>query len=112
MAQTEGNQPYDGAEGTEEKSASGSFRDLISQISARMVLGFLAAVALIVFIAQNTDDAEVNFLGWEWEIPLFLLLLITVALSALCTVIIGWFMRRRRHPEMVSMYMGRRRWRR
>ena len=42
MAQTEGNQPYDGAEGTEEKSASGSFRDLISQISARMVLGFLA----------------------------------------------------------------------
>ena len=113
MSQTDGNQPYDGAEGTEEEqSASSSFRDLVSQISARMVLGFLAAVALIVFIAQNTDDVGVSFLGWDWDIPLFLLLLVTVALSALCTVIIGWFIRRRRQPEMVGMYMGRRRWRR
>ena len=113
MSQTEGNQPYDGDQGTEEEqSASSSFRDLVSQISARMVLGFLAAVALIVFIAQNTNEAEVNFLGWEWDIPLFLLLLITVALSALCTVIISWFMGRRRQPEVVGMYMGRRRRRR
>ena len=113
MTQPDEQQPYDGDQsGDTAGTASGSFRDLLRQINARMVLGLLAAVALVVFIAQNTDDVEVNFLWLDWAIPLFLLLLITVALSALCTVIINWFMRRRRQPEAVSMYMGRRRRRR
>ena len=113
MSQSGENQPFDGDQGQEAApEPSSSFRDLLRQINARMVLGFLAAVALIVFIAQNTDDAQVNFLWMDWSIPLFLLLLITVALSALCTVIISWLMSRRRHPEVVSMYMGRRRRRR
>ncbi len=60
-----------------------------------MVLGVLAAVALIVFIAQNTDEAQVNFLGWDWDLPLFLLLLITIVLSVVCTEIASWFMGRR-----------------
>ncbi len=106
-------QPYDADQsGDIAEEPSSSFRDLLRQINARMVLGFLAAVALVVFIAQNTDDAEVNFLWMDWSIPLFLLLLITVALSALCTVIVSWLVGRRRHPEVVSMYMGRRRRRR
>ena len=96
MSQAEPSQPYDGDQGEEQQSPSRSFRDLVSQISTRMVLGFLAAVALIVFIAQNTDEVGVSFLGWDWDIPLFLLLLITVALSALCTEIASWFMDRRR----------------
>jgi uncharacterized integral membrane protein len=68
---------------------------VLRQINARMVLGALAAVALIVFIAQNTDEARVNFLGWDWDLPLFLLLLITIVLSVICTEIVGWYMGRR-----------------
>ncbi len=62
-----------------------------------MVLGALAAVALIVFIAQNTGEVEVNFLGWDWDLPLFLLLLITIVLSVVCAEIASWYMGRRRN---------------
>ena len=68
----------------------------LRQINARMVLGVLSAVALIVFIAQNTDDTQVNFLAWDWDLPLFLLLLITIALSVVCTEFVGWRMGRRK----------------
>ncbi len=73
--------------------------DVLRKINARMVLGALAGVALIVFIAQNTDETRVDFLGWDWDLPLFLLLLITIALSVVCTEIVGWYMGRRRRSR-------------
>ena len=96
MSEPEARPPFDhqGAERVEPKSRS--FMDVLRQINARMVLGALAAVALIVFIAQNTDDTRVNFLGWEWDLPVFLLLLITIVLSVVCTEIVGLYMGRRR----------------
>ena len=96
MSEPDQSLPYDhqGKEGAEPESRS--FIDVLRKINARMVLGALAAVALIVFIAQNTDKARVNFLGWDWDLPLFLLLLITIALSVICTEIVGWYMGRRR----------------
>lgn len=99
MSESESSPPYDhqGTEGAEPKSRS--FTDLLRQINVRMVLGALAAVALIVFIAQNTDDVRVNFLGWDWDLPLFLLLLITIALSVVCAEIASWYMGRRRRSR-------------
>ena len=96
MSEPQPRPPYD-HQGTEEaKPKSRSFTDVLRQINARMVLGVLAAVALIVFIAQNTNETRVNFLGWDWDLPLFLLLLITIVLSVVCTEIVGWYMGRRR----------------
>ncbi|MYH95310.1 MAG: DUF1049 domain-containing protein [Acidimicrobiia bacterium] len=97
MSEPETSVPYDhgGTEGTKPKERS--FVDLLRQINARMVLGALAAIALIVFIAQNTKEITVNFLGWDWDLPLFLLLLITIVLSVVCTEIASWYMGRRRH---------------
>lgn len=97
MSEPEPNIPYDHGGAEETKPRGRSFVDVLRQINARMVLGALAAIALIVFIAQNTDDAKVNFLGWDWDLPLFLLLLITIALSVVCTEIASWYMGRRRH---------------
>ena len=96
MSESEPSPPFDhkGTERAEPKSRS--FTDVLRQINARMVLGALAAVALIVFIAQNTNDVRVNFLGWDWDLPLFLLLLITIVLSVVCAEIVGWYMGRRR----------------
>ncbi|MCY3910519.1 MAG: lipopolysaccharide assembly protein LapA domain-containing protein [bacterium] len=96
MSESEQRAPFDhqGTEGAEPKSRS--FKDVLRQINARMVLGALAAVALIVFIAQNTKETRVNFLGWDWDLPLFLLLLITIVLSVVCTEIVSWYMGRRR----------------
>ncbi|WP_419926293.1 lipopolysaccharide assembly protein LapA domain-containing protein [Candidatus Poriferisocius sp.] len=99
MSESEHRQPFD-HQGTEEPGPkSRSFVEVLRQINARMVLGALAGVALIVFIAQNTDEIRVNFLGWDWDVPLFLLLLITIALSVVCSEIIGWYMGRRRRRD-------------
>ena len=96
MSESEPRVPYDHGDTEETKPKERSFREVLRQINPRMVLGALAAIALIVFIAQNTDDARVNFLGWDWDLPLFLLLLITIALSVVCTEITSWYMGRRR----------------
>ncbi|MCQ3811825.1 MAG: DUF1049 domain-containing protein [Acidimicrobiia bacterium] len=96
MSEPEARPPVD-HQGTERaEPRSRSFTDVLRQINARMVLGALAAVALIVFIAQNTDETRVNFLGWDWDLPVFLLLLITIVLSVVCTEMVGWYMGRRR----------------
>jgi len=96
MSEPEQRPPYDHQDTEQAEPKSRSFVEALRQINARMVLGALAAVALIVFIAQNTDETRVNFLGWDWDLPLFLLLLITIVLSVVCTEIASWYMGRRR----------------
>jgi len=47
----------------------------------------IVLVLLIVFIAQNTEPANVSFLGWEGEAPLAVVLLVaTVAGLFLATI--------------------------
>jgi uncharacterized integral membrane protein len=64
-------------------------------LNARLVLGLLAAVALALFVVQNTDDAEVKFLWMDGSIPLYLLLLVTVILTLIVTLVVIWARRRR-----------------
>ncbi len=96
MSETEQNTPYDQQGAEVQAPRTRSLADALRQVNARMVLGVLAAVALIVFIAQNTDEVPVDFLGWDWHLPLFLLLLITAALSVVCAEIARWYKGRRR----------------
>jgi uncharacterized integral membrane protein len=64
-------------------------------LNARLVLGLLAAVALALFVVQNTDDAEVKFLWMDGSIPVYLLLLVTVILTLIVTLVVVWVRRRR-----------------
>lgn len=64
-------------------------------VGPKLVLGVVAIAALAAFIFQNTQDAEVNFLVWTGTIPLYLLLLITVALSGVAVAVGSWLLRRR-----------------
>ncbi|MCY4256913.1 MAG: LapA family protein [bacterium] len=73
-----------------------NLRDLLREINVRMVLGGAAGIALVIFIAQNTEETQVHFLGWDWDLPVFLLLLITIGLSVVCTEIVRWYVGRRR----------------
>ncbi|HUF14582.1 MAG TPA: lipopolysaccharide assembly protein LapA domain-containing protein [Acidimicrobiia bacterium] len=61
------------------------------------------AVALIIFSVQNAEQAIVQFLAWEWQMPMALLVMIT----ALATVILSaltWplYRRRRRKHRMAA----------
>ncbi len=95
MTQTPPNVPFDQQDEQSPAPQRRSLLALLREINARMVVGVVAALALIVFIAQNISETRVSFLGWEWDLPLFLLLLITVGLSVVCAEILRWYLRRR-----------------
>lgn len=60
------------------------------------------AALIVVFAVQNADDTTVEFLAWDWQMPVALLILIT----ALVTLVVSgvWFAfyrrRRRRRREL------------
>ncbi len=64
-------------------------------------LALLAALALLVIVAfQNTHDVVFDFLWWEAQIPLILILLITFALAVLASETIGFVWRHRRRRRL------------
>jgi len=67
-------------------------------------LFFLLFISLLSFASKNMQPAEINYyLGFVWQAPLSLMLLITFALGALAGIIsfLGLFIRQRR--EIMSM---------
>jgi uncharacterized integral membrane protein len=65
------------------------------QVSVGLIVGAIGGVVLLLFILQNTDDADINFLLWDIGMPLWMLLVITIVLTVLVTVIVMWFLGRR-----------------
>ncbi len=65
-------------------------------------------VLVVIFIAQNTQDAKVAFLGWHGSLPLGVWLLITAVLGALVVLMAGTArvlqlrMSVRRHEKVVK----------
>ena len=60
-----------------------------------LIVGGVAAVALLLFVFQNTEKTTVDWLFWNIKMPLFLLIIITVALTLVVTVIAAWVLNRR-----------------
>ena len=54
------------------------------------VVGFaILLLVLVVFIAQNTQDVEVSFLGWDGRAPLAVSLLVATLVGILLAVVAG-----------------------
>jgi uncharacterized integral membrane protein len=45
-----------------------------------------AGILLVIFFLQNLDDANVDFLFWDWDVALAL----TIAISAALGFVLGW----------------------
>jgi len=54
-----------------------------------LTLGFLILIVLLIFIAQNTESAELAFLGWRWSLPLGVSILFAAVAGGLLTVAVG-----------------------
>jgi len=69
----------------------------------RLSLGAVASgiglVALVVFMAQNTDDVRVSFLAWDFSWPLWLVILVSAAVGAVVWIGAGILRRHRRRKE-------------
>ncbi len=55
----------------------------------------VAAVALLAFVVQNTEDVRFNWLMIELTMPLWLALVIAAVLGAIIANLGGWLLRRR-----------------
>ena len=55
--------------------------------------------ALAIFMIQNTQDARVEFLVWEFTWPVWLLVLVSAALGAFVWLGLGVLRRHRRRKE-------------
>ncbi|TRW88836.1 DUF1049 domain-containing protein [Mycolicibacterium sp. 018/SC-01/001] len=54
-----------------------------------LALGFLILIVLLIFIAQNTESAQFEFLGWSWSLPLGVAILAAAVAGGLLTVAVG-----------------------
>ena len=53
------------------------------------VVGGIIAVVVIIFVVQNTEEVQVQWLGLDWSMPQWLLILIVMLLG----VALGWLAR-------------------
>ena len=65
-------------------------------ISPRLLVGVVLAVALALLIAQNTSDTKVEWLTFETEQPLWVVLLVTAAAALVIAELVGGARRRRK----------------
>jgi uncharacterized integral membrane protein len=64
------------------------------------VIGFgLIAAAVLVFIFQNTQDVDVEFLWFDFSWPLWLIIVVTIVLSCIGWVLAGILRRHRRRKD-------------
>lgn len=61
-----------------------------------VVVAGVLAVLLLVFIFQNTDEVRVTAYFWEFRGPLWLVLIVTVAVGLVILELFNALLRRRR----------------
>jgi uncharacterized integral membrane protein len=66
------------------------------RVSPSLVIGLVALVLAIIFIAQNTDSHPVTFLFWDGDTSTWVVIVIAMILGALIDRIGTWAWHRRR----------------
>lgn len=61
------------------------------------------AVALVIFSVQNADDTSIQFLGWSFDVPVAILVIVTALVTVLITGVGLTFWRRRRLKQAKRM---------
>ncbi|BBZ72473.1 LapA family protein [Mycobacterium paraseoulense] len=54
-----------------------------------LIAGFLILILLLIFITQNTAETPFTFLGWHWNLPLGVAILLAAVVGGLITVAVG-----------------------
>lgn len=64
-------------------------RTRISALWIALVVGLVVLVLLLVFILQNLDKVTVQFLGWEFTLPLGVTVLLAAIAGAVIMAVVG-----------------------
>lgn len=67
-----------------------------------LLLALLVAVAIIVGIVQNSHGVQLNYLVWQGNVSLIVVLLATIVLTVALTSLVGVIWRRRRRQQLTD----------
>lgn len=67
-----------------------------SRVNGALIAAIVLVVALVVFVAQNTDDTKVTWLFFDATQPLWVVLAITAVVGLVLGEVVGWLLRHRR----------------
>ena len=65
----------------------------------KLIVGVVAIAALIVFFTQNQDEANIEFLWFDWDMSLVWALLASAVVGALAALLFSALRRRRKKPQ-------------
>jgi|GEM_PF-2769544 len=88
--------------GTSTASPRAGGRGEGASVTAGLLLLLLVGVALVALVAQNTEEVRFEFLAWDAEVPLVVLLLAVALATLLLDHVVGWIWRRRRRHLRAS----------
>jgi uncharacterized integral membrane protein len=69
------------------------------RLSGGVIASLGGVAALVIFMSQNTEDVTVQFLGWEFTWPVWLLILVSALIGALVWFGLGVLRRHRRRSD-------------
>ena len=69
------------------------------RLSGGAIASLGGVAALVIFMSQNTEDVTVQFLGWEFTWPVWLLVLVSALIGALVWFGLGVLRRHRRRGD-------------
>lgn len=85
------------ANGSDDREVVKDYRG--TGVTPLMIALGVVAVLFIIFLAQSTEQVAIEFLFWEVEAPLYVVLLVTMAASAFLTLAVAGIWRRRRRRQ-------------
>lgn len=68
----------------------------------RLGLFLALTVIVVIFAVQNTQQVELEFLGWSWRLPLVIIITITVVVSVILDEILGGIIKRRQRRRRLE----------
>ena len=85
-----------------EDSQSSAAAERLKKIDPKYFGGVVSLVVLLLFVFQNTEKTQVEFLWLDITMPLFLLLILTSGLASLIALLLQRFSRKRRSSRTSS----------
>ncbi|MBN99951.1 MAG: hypothetical protein CL438_04710 [Acidimicrobiaceae bacterium] len=79
-----------------EDSQPSSAAERLKKIDPKYFGGVISLVVLLLFVFQNTEKTQVEFLWFDIAMPLFLLLVLTSVLASLIALLLQRLSRKRR----------------
>lgn len=71
-------------------------RERAGNVSPSLIAAIVVGILVLVFVLQNGRDAPVRFLWIDWQMPVWLVIAVSLLVGALLAKLIGHLWRRRR----------------